>query len=189
MVNGAVAWAVVVFEMLSIRSISDGPLGSLLDGEETELAVTFPRVGLPFAILRAYTPWRLTGPVAYKPHIIYVHCTDEVKEFTVHSRNTLVGIVNFLVEKKNELSRMSDMALKPRPKKDDELLCILMGSKLSTCTRFQEAERAIDRDCLLDACTSLFSPFGLQLLSLGSPTDLQGPGRIYNNSSRRTGDF
>jgi hypothetical protein len=52
--------------------------------------------------------------------------------------------------------------LRAQPVAEQRLLGILRSKCRHYCPQFAECERAVERDCLLDACVELLTPFGLQ---------------------------
>ncbi|KAH7380161.1 hypothetical protein BKA66DRAFT_465890 [Pyrenochaeta sp. MPI-SDFR-AT-0127] len=109
---------------------------------------------------------QISAPIPTRKDVIYANCLgdgEEARTFEVQCRRSLITVAEFLLKKNDELKIDRNAALKPKPRTDKELLDILRSTSPSTghaC--FAEAERALERDCLLDACVQLLTPFGIQ---------------------------
>lgn len=71
-----------------------------------------------------------------------------------------MGILTYIFCAWTRLESRSGV-LRPRLKPAEDLIRILEDEDYSQCPRFSECERATDRNCLLDACVDLLTPFGL----------------------------
>jgi hypothetical protein len=88
---------------------------------------------------------------------------ESTLECYVRSEADLKDIGRYILAWKAEVESQSG-TLKSVPKTDEELLSILSQRRwnASLVPRFAEAERAIRRNCLLDATIEFLTPFGLQ---------------------------
>lgn len=65
----------IMLKMGRVRSISDRPLGTLLDSEKAERAITLAGGCFTFATLGAYTTRRLASTIANKEDLLQArHC-------------------------------------------------------------------------------------------------------------------
>ncbi|KAF1842064.1 uncharacterized protein K460DRAFT_178217 [Cucurbitaria berberidis CBS 394.84] len=143
------------------------------------LELDYNLVGETNSILKfRYEPlsWGLyiTGPTPLNKHSLYLHTQTapnlkskrgvETVEFKMQGREDLAAVARSVIEYYDVLTDQRCAVLRPAPWKDGALLHALRDGKEKTLyhPRFEEAERAVMRSCLLDACVDLFMPFGLQ---------------------------
>lgn len=108
---------------------------------------------------------QITGPIPTRKEVIYANCNGEgrARDFEIKGRHSLIKVAEFLLQRKDAINVDRNASLKPKPLRDEELLKVLRcTSPASAHLCFAEAERAVSRNCLLDACVELFIPFGIQ---------------------------
>lgn len=105
----------------------------------------------------------INGPTPLRKRTIYLCTENETQELCVISRTDLVTVVRLVVLKADDLTTRQGGVLRRVPAQDEDLIAELYrGKHVLQHPRFQDAQRAIERDCLLDACVEFFKPFGLQ---------------------------
>ncbi|KAF2244192.1 hypothetical protein BU26DRAFT_569191 [Trematosphaeria pertusa] len=92
---------------------------------------------------------------------VHIHTERSTRKFQVASDKDLKAIARYVLHCKEEKEAATGY-LRRAPMGDSALLDFLRTGKFCEVPRFAEAERAVGRGCLLDACVELLGPFGLQ---------------------------
>lgn len=94
-------------------------------------------------------------------HRIYLATDSSFDQYIINDINSLIVVLDKIIQIRRDLESNASV-LRPKPKTDAELFEILKTENDPPLPRFSEAEYEVENYCVLDACVSLLSPFGLR---------------------------